>query len=434
MSRVFTLPDLGEGLTEAEVVRWLVAPGDDVRIDQPIVEVETAKSVVEVPSPFAGRVAAVHGAEGETLAVGAPLLEVDDGSTPAAPALADAPAGAEAYRAEERAGGGSGNVLIGYGTSGHEATGRRRRPASPARVAIPTPSAARADGPVAVRSPIVRRLARENGVDLHRIAPTGADGAITRGDVLRATTAPVQVVSGDRDSATGLPVAKREPLGMLRRTVAAKLSRSRAEIPEATVWVDVDATELWQLRRAMASADAPAPSLTAFLARFVLLGLEAYPALGGRLDGDGSELVEFAGVNLGIAADTPRGLMVPVVRGAHALSIADLDAEVRRVSELVRAGSASPEQLTGSTFTLNNYGSLGVDGSAAIINHPEVAILGVGRAIERPWVVEGLIVPRRILQVSLVFDHRVCDGGYAAGFLRTVVDSIEHPARLFARV
>jgi 2-oxoisovalerate dehydrogenase E2 component (dihydrolipoyl transacylase) len=437
VSRVFTLPDLGEGLTEAEIVHWLVAPGDTVKIDQPVVEVETAKSVVEVPSPYAGTVAAVHGAEGETLAVGSPLLEVDDGSTPAAPAptAETAPAvtaaGVEAYRAEERAGGGSGNVLIGYGTSGHQATARRRKPVASPVPRIPTPSAE--TGPVAVRSPIVRRLAREHGVDLQRISPTGADGAITRGDVLRATASPA-IVSGDHDPATGLGIAKREPLGMLRRTVAAKLSRSRAEIPEATVWVDVDATELWHLRRAMASADAPAPSLTAFLARFALLGLEAYPALGGRLDADGSELVEFAGVNLGIAVDTPRGLMVPVLRGAHEHSVAELDTEVRRVSDLVRAGSASPEQLTGSTFTLNNYGSFGVDGSAAIINHPEVAILGVGRAIERPWVVDGAIVARRILQVSLVFDHRVCDGGYAAGFLRTVVDAIEHPARLFARV
>src|SRR5690606_1614739 len=143
--------------------------------------------------------------------------------------------------------------------------------------------------------------------------------------------------------------------------------------------------------------------------------------------------VQFAGVNLGVAVDTPRGLTVPVLRGAHALSVGELDAEVRRVSDLVRAGSASPEQLTRSTFTLNNYGSLGVDGSAAIINHPEVAILGVGRAIERPWVVDGVVVPRRILQLSLVFDHRVCDGGYAAGFLRTVVDAIERPAPPFPR-
>jgi 2-oxoisovalerate dehydrogenase E2 component (dihydrolipoyl transacylase) len=220
---------------------------------------------------------------------------------------------------------------------------------------------------------------------------------------------------------------------MLRKAVGAKLSRSRAEIPEATVWVDVDATDLWALRAAMA-VDGKSPSFTAILAKYVLLALAAYPALGGRLSDDGTELIEFAGVNLGVATDTARGLMVPVVRNAHEMSIAELDAALRQVAESARAGTATPEQLAGSTFTLNNYGSLGVDGSAAIINHPEVAILGVGRMIERPWVVGGDIVPRRIVQLSLVFDHRVCDGGYAAGFLRTIVDAIEHPAQLYSRL
>jgi 2-oxoisovalerate dehydrogenase E2 component (dihydrolipoyl transacylase) len=425
-TQVFRLPDLGEGLTEAALIRWLVAPGDTVRVDQPIAEVETAKSVVELPSPFAGTVAALHGAEGDTLAVGAPLLEVTD----AAGAVA-ADVEKEAYRQEERAG--SGNVLIGYGTSGHSGGTRRRKPvraavAASASSASPTSNRT---GPVAVRSPIVRRLARDEGLDLHSIPATGADGAVTRGDVLRALSVRQPAASGELIA--GLAVAKREPLGMLRKAVSAKLSRSRAEIPEATVWVDVDATELWTLRAAMA-VDGKSPSFTAILAKYVLLALAAYPALGGRLSDDGTELIEFAGVNLGVATDTPRGLMVPVVRNAHELSIADLDAELRRVAESARAGTASPEQLAGSTFTLNNYGSLGVDGSAAIINHPEVAILGVGRMLERPWVVGGEIVPRRIVQLSLVFDHRVCDGGYAAGFLRSIVTAIEHPAQLYSQL
>jgi pyruvate dehydrogenase E2 component (dihydrolipoamide acetyltransferase) len=407
MSKVFRLPDLGEGLTEAALIRWLVAPGDTVRVDQPIAEVETAKSVVELPSPFAGTVEALHGAEGDTLQVGAPLLEV----------------------AEEEGATGSGNVLIGYGTSGHSGTGRRRPPIRPAASAVS--SNPTRNGSVAVRSPIVRRLARAEGLDLHSIPATGVDGAVTRGDVLRALS--VRQPSGAGELIAGLAVARREPLGMLRKAVGAKLSRSRAEIPEATVWVDVDATDLWTLRAAMA-VDGRSPSFTAILAKYVLLALAAYPALGGRLSDDGTELIEFAGVNLGVATDTPRGLLVPVVRNAHRLSIAELDAALRRVAEAARAGSSSPEELTGSTFTLNNYGSLGVDGSAAIINHPEVAILGVGRMLERPWVVAGEIVPRRVVQLSLVFDHRVCDGGYAAGFLRTIVDAIEHPAQLYSRL
>ena len=422
-TQVFRLPDLGEGLTEAALIRWLVAPGDTVRVDQPIAEVETAKSVVELPSPFAGSVAALHGAEGDTLAVGAPLLEVTDA------AAADAvDVEKEAYRQEERAG--SGNVLIGYGTSGHSGGARRRKPVR-AAVAASAVSTSNRTGPVAVRSPIVRRLARDEGLDLHSIPATGADGAVTRGDVLRALSVRQPAASGELIA--GLAVARREPLGMLRKAVSAKLSRSRAEIPEATVWVDVDATELWTLRAAMA-VDGKSPSFTAILAKYVLLALAAYPALGGRLSDDGTELIEFAGVNLGVATDTPRGLMVPVVRNAHDLSIAELDAELRQVAESARSGAATPEQLAGSTFTLNNYGSLGVDGSAAIINHPEVAILGVGRMLERPWVVGGEIVPRRIVQLSLVFDHRVCDGGYAAGFLRTIVDAIEHPAQLYRRL
>jgi 2-oxoisovalerate dehydrogenase E2 component (dihydrolipoyl transacylase) len=425
-THVFRLPDLGEGLTEAALIRWLVAPGDAVRVDQPIAEVETAKSVVELPSPYAGTVAALHGAEGDTLAVGAPLLEVADAAT-----TAPVDVEKEAYRQEERAG--SGNVLIGYGTSGHSGATRRRKPARTAVAASAPASTATTPrtGPVAVRSPIVRRLARDEGLDLRSIPATGADGAVTRGDVLRALSVRQPASSGELIA--GLAVARREPLGMLRKAVSAKLSRSRSEIPEATVWVDVDATELWTLRSAMA-VDGRSPSFTAILAKYVLLALAAYPALGGRLSDDGTELIEFAGVNLGVATDTPRGLMVPVVRNAHRLSIAELDAELRRVAESARSGTATPEQLAGSTFTLNNYGSLGVDGSAAIINHPEVAILGVGRMLERPWVVGGEIVPRRIVQLSLVFDHRVCDGGYAAAFLRTIVDAIEHPAQLYSRL
>ena len=419
-TNVFRLPDLGEGLTEAALIRWLVAPGDTVRVDQPIAEVETAKSVVELPSPFAGTVAALHGAEGDTLAVGSALLEVTDAVD----------VEKEAYLQEERAG--SGNVLIGYGTSGHSGATRRRKPARTAVAAsAPSTAATPRSGPVAVRSPIVRRLARDEGLDLRSIPATGADGAVTRGDVLRALSVRQPATSGELIA--GLAVARREPLGMLRKAVGAKLGRSRAEIPEATVWVDVDATDLWTLRAGMA-VDGRSPSFTAILAKYVLLALAAYPALGGRLSDDGSELIEFAGVNLGVATDTPRGLMVPVIRNAHRLSIAELDAELRRVAESARSGSATPEELAGSTFTLNNYGSLGVDGSAAIINHPEVAILGVGRMLERPWVVAGEIVPRRIVQLSLVFDHRVCDGGYAAGFLRTIVDAIEHPAQLYSRL
>lgn len=490
-ARVFRLPDLGEGLTEAGLVQWLVKVGDTIRTDQAIAEVETAKSVVELPSPFAGVITALHGEPGETIEVGAPVLEVADPDAAGANIgqnadsrtnraesseiradVRNSDAGSdvekEAYRAEERAGG-SGNVLIGYGTSERAGSGRRRArattrpaaasasttapaaaasaPATPVTAPTPKPAATASAGadatrrPVAVRSPIVRRLARDLGLDVHTITATGADGAITRADVLRAAVdsavdGPVTTASAPSPTATGehldgLSVLSRERMSPLRKAVSATLSRSRSEIPEATVWVDVDATRLWAARAEMADASGKSPSVTALLARFVLMALADYPLLASRLGEEASEIISFDGVNLGVAADTDRGLMVPVIPQAHALSIAELDAALREVAATARTGRMDPARLRGSTFTLNNYGSLGVDGSAAIINHPEVAILGIGRIIERPWVVEGQIVPRRIAQLSLVFDHRVCDGGYAAGFLRRITELIEHPLRAY---
>jgi pyruvate dehydrogenase E2 component (dihydrolipoamide acetyltransferase) len=446
--QVFRLPDLGEGLTEAELVQWLVKVGDVVRVDQAVAEVETAKSVVELPSPFAGTVVALHGEAGSALAVGEPVLEVAagaDGEPEPEPETQSEPASdaqvepapdveLEAHRAEERAG--SGNVLIGYGTS--EASGaRRRRPRrEPRREAAgaPRPRDDAAQKPP-VRSPLVRRLARDLGVDVAAIRPTGADGSVTRDDVLRAAkadAAPTPAAPGPAPAPPDLREASRARMSMLHRAAAATYARSRAEIPEATVWVDVDVTELWGLRPAMAAPGERPPSFTALLARFVLLALRDHPLLAGRVEGD--ELVTFDGVNLGVATDTPRGLMVPVLPHAERMPVGDLDAALRDLADEARAGSLPPARLTGSTFTLNNYGAFGVDGSAAIINHPEVAILGVGRVLERPWVVNGVMQPRRIAQLSLVFDHRVCDGGYAARFLRQVVDALESPLSLYGRL
>jgi pyruvate dehydrogenase E2 component (dihydrolipoamide acetyltransferase) len=285
-----------------------------------------------------------------------------------------------------------------------------------------------------VISPVVRQLAKTRGLDLASLAGSGPNGLITRRDVETATagaSAGLATQAGATDSRTGLGVRSVTPLGVFRRTVAANMSRSRSEIPEATVWVDVDATDLWELRSRMRLGDRH-PSLLSFIARFTLAALAEYPVLAGRLTPDVTAIEEFDGVNLGFAVDTPRGLVVPVVRHAETLTLRELDGEFDRLTRAARDGRAAPAELGGSTFTINNYGSLGVDGSAAIINHPEVAILGVGRFIERPWVVAGEIVPRRIVQLSLVFDHRVCDGGVAAGMLRAVADSIEHPFDLLA--
>jgi pyruvate dehydrogenase E2 component (dihydrolipoamide acetyltransferase) len=215
-----------------------------------------------------------------------------------------------------------------------------------------------------------------------------------------------------------------------RKAVAATLSRSRAEIPEATTWVDVDATALVELRASLRTATDSGPGLLALMARFVVAGLRKYPELNGFVDGD--DLVQYDGVNLGLAAQTDRGLLVPAVPNAHTLTTRELDAEIRRLTAAARDGKLTSHELASGTFTLNNYGSFGVDGSAAIINHPQVAILGVGRIIDRPWVVDGELAIRKLTQLSLVFDHRVCDGGTAAGFLRFVADAFENPGSAFA--
>jgi 2-oxoisovalerate dehydrogenase E2 component (dihydrolipoyl transacylase) len=385
---VFTLPDLGEGLTEAELVQWLVKPGDTIAVDAPVAEVETAKATVEVPSPFAGIVAELHGTEGSTIPVGAPLVT---------------------FRSPE----GSGNVLVGYGTT--EAPSRRRRYAD-----VP-------DRPKIV-SPVVRQLARRAGLDPATLVGTGPDGVITRADVERAIGARKTPEAEDVDRRTGLPVLTRVPLTGVRGHIARTMARSRAEIPEATTWVDVDATALLALREDMRAGDWK-PGLLALLARFVVAGLREYPALNSRVDAEREEVVHLDGVNLGVATQTERGLVVPAVRGADRLSIRRLDAEIRRLTAAAREGTATATELASGSFTLNNYGVFGVDGSAAIINHPEAAILGIGRIHPRPWVVDGEVVPRRIAQLSLVFDHRVCDGGVAGGFLRFVADAVEAPLR-----
>jgi len=404
--QVFLLPDLGEGLTEADIAEWKVRVGDTVTIDQVVVEVETAKAAVEVPIPFEGTVISLHGDEGSTLQVGTPLITVS--GTPAAH---------EQYREEERAG--SGNVLIGYGTS--EDTRVRRR-----RVRRPdvTPSP-RSTGGVRVISPVIRNLARQNGLDLSGLSGSGPGGVINRADVERALTTPPETAD-----------AQRIPIKGLRKAVADKLSTSRREIPDATTWVDVDATDLLAARRAInAALDADSGvSLMALLGRLALAALKQYPELNSTVDTARNEIVRYGHVHLGIAAQTPRGLVVPVIENADTLTTVELARQLQETTALAREGTLPPARLTGGTFTLNNYGVFGVDGSTPIINHPEAAILGVGRIIDKPWVMDGQLAVRKVTQVSLSFDHRVCDGGVAGGFLRLFADYIENPITVLGRL
>ncbi|MPY50479.1 dihydrolipoamide acetyltransferase family protein [Streptomyces acidicola] len=467
----FRLPDLGEGLTEAQIVRWLVQVGDVVAIDEPVVEVETAKAMVEVPCPYGGVVTARYGDEGTELPVGAPLLTVAVG----APAEDDQ---------------GSGNVLVGYGTGAPPARRRRARPRSgavpdmPRRAAAPPvaastpppPEAApkRPEGPVPVISPLVRRLAREHGLDLRELAGSGPDGLILRADVEHALRA-AAAAAPPSAPATAVPAAQTEtvstptraesltsmraesltsmraegltptraesaaasaaagtriPLRGVRGAVADKLSRSRREIPDATCWVDADATELMHARATMNAADGPKISLLALLARICTAALARFPELNSTVDLAAREIVRLDRVHLGFAAQTERGLVVPVVRDAHTRDAQSLTAEFARLTEAARTGTLTPAELTGGTFTLNNYGVFGVDGSTPIINHPEAAMLGVGRIVPKPWVHQGELAVRQVVQLSLTFDHRVCDGGTAGGFLRYVADCVEQPVVL----
>ncbi|MFE3602128.1 dihydrolipoamide acetyltransferase family protein [Streptomyces sp. NPDC059142] len=488
----FKLPDLGEGLTEAEIVHWLVSVGDVVAVDQPVVEVETAKAMVEVPCPYGGVVTARYGEEGTELPVGAPLLTVAvgasappspeapvPGSGPAsdpaqAPAAGSAPtpspspspspssSGASSSASPAEAGG-SGNVLVGYGTGAPVARRRRVRPpgdglrtAPPAGLAGPSgPAGSAANGtagPVAVVSPLVRRLAREHDLDLRTLSGSGRDGLILRCDVEQAiregvaastaapdapphrAPAPAAAPSTAARPAPEVsplpPGATRVPLRGVRGAVADKLVRSRREIPDATCWVDADATELLAARTAMNAAGGPKISLIALFARICTAALARHPELNATVDTAAREIVRLPEVHLGFAAQTDRGLVVPVVRDAHTRSAESLSAEFARLTEAGRTGTLTPRDLTGSTFTLNNYGVFGVDGSTPILNHPEAAMLGIGRIVPKPWVHQGELAVRQVVQLSLTFDHRVCDGGTAGGFLRRVADCVEQPAVL----
>lgn len=503
----FKLPDLGEGLTEAEIVRWLVEVGEVVAIDQPVVEVETAKAMVEVPCPYGGVVTARFGEEGTELPVGAPLLTVAVGAPEGLDLSGASPSSTESLASDTSASatatessGGSGNVLVGYGTGAPAARRRRIRPdrldrtlvqtsvadapvsdapaadalvlapaasgTAPATAATPiaaTPTAPAApaavgvvngQGPVPVVSPLVRRLARQHDIDLRRLAGSGPDGLILRADVdgairqaeetaaaktptARTPAAPTGAAPAsavEAPAAPAAPAAERIPLRGVRGAVADKLSRSRTEIPDATCWVDADATELMAVRAAMNAATGPSAgpkvSVLALLARICTAALARFPELNSTVDTEAREIVRLPGVHLGFAAQTERGLVVPVVRDAHTRNAESIGAEIARLTELARTGKLSPAQLTGGTFTLNNYGVFGVDGSTPIINHPEAAMLGVGRIMPKPWVHQGELAVRQVVQLSLTFDHRVCDGGTAGGFLRYVADCVEQPAVL----
>mgnify|MGYP000364872794 CR=1 FL=1 len=475
VERQFLLPDLGEGLTEAAIVSWLVAPGDIVAIDQMIVEVESAKSIVELPSPYGGRVGELHATAGQTVEKGAPLITILSEADVTTSALFPAPveggpavgsfagrgridsgyegSAAGASSLTGGAAGGSGAVLVGYGTT--ESTMRLIRTAggrfggrsagSSAKSPASDPDLLDARRRSPVLSPLIRQRAKAHGFDASHLLGSGPGALVLREDVETAITSiasPENAVPSGHVALPGPTTSPGSPavgdtriaISGMRKIISARLRESRQTIPEATIWLDVDATELVRAKAQLLRVTGERFSLTTLIARFVVSGLAKYPLLNSSVDENAQQIVQHGAINLGLAAQTPRGLMVPVVHNAERLTTRQLRDAIASLVEASATGNYPPSALSGGTFTLNNFGSFGVDGSAAIINYPEVAILGIGRIKERPWVVDGQLAVRQVVVLSFAFDHRVCDGDVASGFLTYVARCIEEPLLLIGEV
>jgi 2-oxoisovalerate dehydrogenase E2 component (dihydrolipoyl transacylase) len=419
--REFKLPDLGEGLTEGEVVRWLVKEGDAVTLNQPIVEVETAKAVVEIPAPYAGTVVKLHAGEGDTLDVGAPLLSVDTGGGSGA-AAAEPAAEPEP---EPQA------TLVG---PGERQQVRRRRATRPDGATGPAPTGPPQQRPKA--TPPVRKYAKDHGVDLATITGTGKDGRVTHEDVDRALEpaaaepAAAAVARPPRDRAE-----ERIPVRGTRRQIAAAMVASAFSIPHVTEFLTVDATALMALRarlRALPAAADLRVTPLAVVAKALCVAVRQFPLMNSSWDEDAGEIVVKGYVNLGIATDTPTGLLVPNIKDADTLGILDLARELARLTGLARERKAGPADLTGGTITITNVGGFGVETGTPIINRPECAIVATGLIAPRPWVVDGQLAVRELMTTSVSFDHRIVDGAYAARFLAHLRDLLEDPALLAA--
>ena len=521
MIREFRLPDLGEGLTESEIVSWHVAVGDKVTLNQVIAEVETAKAVVELPSPYAGTVSRLHEAAGSVVEVGAPIVSFDVGG-PAAPAGPDGTAAQGTAAGGTAAQGTAAGVapagpvgeslkrtpnLVGYGAV-PEKSGRpaRRRwltgdqppapaagyapaepvvpvapgaaaPPAPAPVApAPAPSVPPAPAPVPAPAPAdphqeriaaagnrskdrprstppVRKLARDLGISLDLVEGTGPDGLIVRSDVTAAAEAAGQSTGEMTEQkqappSSGLPAAlssaaadgqgireERIPIAGMRKHTAAAMVASAFTAPHVTVFLTVDVTEstelLERLRRKPAFEGVKLTPLT-LAAKAACLALGKHPTLNSRWDETAREIIQYHYVNLGIAAATPRGLMVPNIKDAHTLGLRDLAEALGSLTRTARAGKTTPADLAGGTFSISNVGVFGVDAGTPILNPGEAAILALGAVREQPWAWEGAIALRKVMTLSLSFDHRLVDGEQGARFLSDVGAVLAEPAMALA--
>jgi 2-oxoisovalerate dehydrogenase E2 component (dihydrolipoyl transacylase) len=470
----FKLPDLGEGLTEGEILKWLVQPGDEVTLNQPIVEVETAKAAVEIPSPYAGVVTSLHHGEGDTVDVGAPIItfDVDPGGETAvdggvaAPAQTNVAAQADMVPQVPHEPGLAGSpapkadseekieVLVGSGPKSGKLTRRPRKQETPADAAPVRPPArvsAAAVGERAARvaaapaevhvlaKPPVRKLARDLGVDLTSVPGTGPNGTVTRADVESAASgtapdapAPVARRQVEFDPSTR---EQRIPIKGVRKQMAAAMVASAYTAPHVTIFTTVDVTamtELVERLRELPEFAGMRVSPLLVVAKALLVAIKRNPLVNATWDDDAQEIIVKDYVNLGIAAATPRGLIVPNIKDAGSLSLPELAQEMQRLVSTARDGKTSPADMQGGTITITNVGVFGMDNGTPILNPGESAILCFGAVRDQPWVHDGQIAVRKVTQLSLGFDHRLVDGQLGSQFLADIAAALKDPARLIA--
>lgn len=474
----FRLPDLGEGLTESEIVEWHVAVGDRVTLNQTLADVETAKAVVQLPSPFAGVVAALHAEPGTTVQVGAPIVSIEVASDAAlessaateppaaeAPAAqaAPAPTASAAAVAESEAPSAADiaepaaerqAVLVGYGPAVESGRRPKRKARSLPERPADRPSTPRGPGSgvgsgsgpgsgpgrgAALATPPVRKLAHDLGVDLSEVDGTGDGGQVTRADVTRfaeqgrggASAAPA--ATSPRDSADGRPAEVRHPIKGVRKATAEAMVRSAFTAPHVTEFLTIDVTAASELV-ARLKARGQSASMLALVSKALCLAVARNPSLNARWDEAANEIVELRDIHLGIAVATPRGLLVPSIRDAQSKTVPQLADAIRELAETAREGRTPPSALTGGTITITNIGVFGVDAGTPIINPGEAAILAMGAVRRLPWEFEGGIALRDVMTLSVSFDHRMVDGEQGSRFLTDVGGILRDPASVLALV
>jgi 2-oxoisovalerate dehydrogenase E2 component (dihydrolipoyl transacylase) len=450
--RQFKLPDVGEGLTEADILRWLVQPGDTVTVNQLIVEIETAKAAVELPSPHAGVVRALLVAEGDTVDVGTPIIAIDtdgDGPAPVDPPPLQTSTAADLVpppppEAITDKTGGRQAVLVGYGVKLGSTARRARKPAAangtrvaPAAPAVtPAPAAPRPAAPAApaaLAKPPVRKLARDLGVDLTALTGSGPNGSITRDDVEAATARPPGPARVLRPAAPG--GEERISVRGVRKHTAAAVTSSAFTAPHVTMFLQIDITPTMSATaRLKALPDFAGVRVSPLLlvARALLIAAARHPMINSTWDEAAQEIVVKHYVNLGIAAATDRGLLVPSIKDAHALSLPDLARALADLAQAARAGQATPADLADGTISITNVGVFGVDSGTPILPPGQAAILAFGQVKDGPWVREGQLSVRQVCTLSMSFDHRIVDGDLGAAVLREVGAMLAEPLHMLA--